>query len=276
MSTQAAPRAREDHRAGERVWRTELSPVSFLVRAAEVHAGATALVHGARRHTYRELGERVARSDPQRAERGREAGDRVAVLAPNTPAMVEAHFAVPAAGALLVCINIRQSPGEVARLLEHAGPKVVLVDAEHDALLSSFDTSTVEVIRVADTGEPDDPYERFLASGSPETPLDGPRDEEDALAINYTSGTTGDPKGVIYTHRGAYLNALANVIEAGLTPRSRLLLVAPLFHCNGWCFPWSAVAVGATIVCLRRADPAEMWRLIDEEGVTHLNSAPRR
>ena len=143
----------------------------------------------------------------------------MAVLAPNTPAMVEAHFAVPAAGALLVCINIRQSPGEVARLLEHAEPKVVLVDAEHEALLSSFDTSAVEVIRIADSGAPDDPYERLVASGSPEHPLDGPRDEEDAIAINYTSGTTGDPKGVIYTHRGAYLNALANVIEAGLTPQ---------------------------------------------------------
>ena len=179
--------------------------------------------------------------------------------------MVEAHFAVPAAGGLLVCINIRQSPGEVARLLEHAEPRVILVDVEFEALLSSFDTSSVEVIRIADSGAPDDPYERFVASGSPEFPLGGPRDEEDAIAINYTSGTTGDPKGVIYTHRGAYLNALANVIEAGLTPRSRLLLVAPLFHCNGWCFAWGAVAVGATIVCLRRVDPAQMWR-VDRRG----------
>ena len=173
MTTQAAPRARDNHRAGERVWRTELSPVSFLVRAAEVHAGATALVHGGRRWSYRELHERVARLTSALRGLGIERGDRVAVLAPNTPAMVEAHFAVPAAGALLVCINIRQSPGEVARLLEHAEPKVVLVDAEHEALLSSFDTSTVEVIRVADTGEPDDPYERLLASGSPETPWTG-------------------------------------------------------------------------------------------------------
>ncbi len=274
MATQAAPRERQDGRAGVRVWRTELSPVSFLVRATEVHAGATALVHGTRRHTYRELGERVARLTSALRALGIGPGDRVAVLAPNTPAMVEAHFAVPSAGALLVCINIRQSPGEVARLLEHAEPKVVLVNAEYEALLSSFDTSAVEVVRIADTGAPDDPYERLVASGSPGHPLDGPPDEEDALAINYTSGTTGDPKGVVYTHRGAYLNALANVIEAGLTPRSRLLLVAPLFHCNGWCFPWSAVAVGATIVCLRRADPAEMWRLIDEEGVTNFNSAP--
>ncbi len=273
-STQIAPQTQDSDRAGERVWRTELSPVSFLRRAAEVHADAPALVHGARRLSYRELNERVARLTSALRGLGIDDGDRVAVLAPNTPAMVEAHFAVPAAGGLLVCINIRQSPGEVARLLEHAEPKVVLVDVEFEALLSSFDTSCVEVIRIADNGAPDDPYEQFVASGSPEFPLGGPRDEEDAIAINYTSGTTGDPKGVIYTHRGAYLNALANVIEVGLTPRSRLLLVAPLFHCNGWCFAWGAVAVGATIICLRRVDPAEMWRLIDEEGVTHFNSAP--
>ena len=112
-----------------------------------------------------------------------------------------------------------------------------------------------------------------MASGSPEHPLDGPGDEEDAIAINYTSGTTGDPKGVIYT-QGAYLNALADVIEAGLTPRSRLLLLAPLFQCNGWCYAWGAVAVGATIICMRRVDPAQIWRLIDDEEVTHFNSAP--
>jgi fatty-acyl-CoA synthase len=265
---------RDGDHAGERVWRTELSPVSFLTRAAEVYADATALVHGARRRSFRELHERVARLTSVLRGLGVEPGDRVAVLAPNTPAMVEAHFAVPAAGALLVCINIRQSADEVARLLAHAEPRVVLVDAEYEALLSSFDASSVRVVRIDDSGAPDDPYERLVACAAPGSPLRGPRDEEDALAINYTSGTTGDPKGVIYTHRGAYLNALANVIEAGLTPRSRLLLVAPLFHCNGWCFAWAAVATGATIVCLRKPDPALMWRLIDEEGVTNLNSAP--
>ena len=182
--------------------------------------------------------------------------------------MVEAHFAVPAAGALLVCINIRQSPGEVARLLEHAEPKVVLVDAEYEALLSSFDTSAVEVVRIADTGAPDDPYERPRGVGLARAPPGRAARRGGRLAINYTSGTTGDPKGVVYTHRGAYLNALANVIEAGLTPRSRLLLVAPLFHCNGWCFPWGAVAVGATIVCLRRADPGRDVA-VDRRGGRH-------
>jgi fatty-acyl-CoA synthase len=273
-STQIAPQTQDSDRAGERVWRTELSPVSFLRRAAEVHADAPALVHGVRRLSYRELNERVTRLTSALRGLGVDHGDRVAVLAPNTPAMVEAHFAVPATGALLVCVNIRQSPDEVARLLEHAEPRVILVDVEYEDLLSSFDTASVDLIRIADSGAPDDPYERFVTSGAPGPPLGGPGDEEDAIAINYTSGTTGDPKGVIYTHRGAYLNALANVIEAGLTPRSRLLLVAPLFHCNGWCFPWGAVAVGATIICLRRVDPAQMWQLIDEEGVTHFNSAP--
>jgi fatty-acyl-CoA synthase len=274
MSTLIEPQTRTSDRGGERVWRTELSPVSFLRRAAEVHADAPALVHGARRMSYRDLHERVARLSSALRGLGVDHGDRVAVLAPNTPAMVEVHFAVPAAGGVLVCINIRQSPGEVALLLAHAEPKVILVDVEYEALLSSFDISSVAVIRIADSGAHDDPYERFVACGSPEPHLDGPGDEEDAIAINYTSGTTGDPKGVIYTHRGAYLNALADVIEAGLTPQSRLLLVAPLFHCNGWCLAWGAVAVGATIICLRRVDPAHMWQLIDEEGVTHFNSAP--
>ena len=272
--TQTAPQTQDGDRAGERVWRTELSPVSFLRRAAEVHADAPALVHGVRRLSYRELNERVSRLTSALCGLGVYRGDRVAVLAPNSPAMVEAHFAVPAAGALLVCINIRQSPDEVTRLLEHAEPGVILVNVEYEGLLSSFDTSSVEVIRIADSGAPDDPYERFVASGALGPPLVGPGDEEDAIAINYTSGRTGDPKGVICTHRGAYLNALSNVIEAGLTSRSRLLLVVPLFHCNGWCFPWGAVAVGATIICLRRVDPAQIWRLIDEEGVTHFNSAP--
>ena len=151
-STQIAPQTQNGDRAGERVWRTELSPVSFLRRAAEVHADATALVHGARRWSYRELNERVTRLTSALRGLGVDHGDRVAVLAPNTPAMVEAHFAVPAAGALLVCINIRQSPGEVARLLEHAEPRVILVDAEFEGLLSSFDSSSAEVIRIADTG----------------------------------------------------------------------------------------------------------------------------
>ena len=274
MTTKRAAEAPDGDRAGECVWRTELSPVSFLRRAAEVHADAPALVHGARRLSYRELNERVARLASALRRLGVGDGDRVAVLAPNTPAMVEAHFAVPAAGGVLVCINIRQSPGEVACLLEHSEPRVILVDAEHETLLSAADTSSAEVVRIADSGTSDDPYERLVATGSPEFSPDTPGDEEDAIAINYTSGTTGDPKGVIYTHRGAYLNALANVIEAGLTPKSRLLLVAPLFHCNGWCFPWAAVAVGATIICLRRADPALMWKLIDEEDVTHFNCAP--
>ena len=273
-TTLITPQTQGSNGAGERVWRTELSPVNFLRRAAEVHADAPALVHRNRRLSYRELNERVARLASALHGLGVDHGDRVAVLAPNTQAMVEAHFAVPATGGLLVCINIRQSPGEVAGLLEHAEPMVVLVDAEYEELLSSFDTSGVRVIPIADTGASDDPYERFVASGSADFPLGGALDEEDAIAINYTSGTTGDPKGVIYTHRGAYLNALANVIEAGLTPRSRLLLVTPLFHCNGWCYAWGAVAVGATIICQRRADPAQVWRLINEQGVTHLTGAP--
>ena len=238
MATQAAPRERQDApRRGARL--AHRAVARELPRAGRPRCtrARTALVHGARRLTYRELDERVDPPDLRAPRAGIERGDRVAVLAPNTPAMVEAHFAVPAAGAVLVCINTRQSPREVARLLEHAGPQVVLVDAEYEALLSSFDTSAVEVIR----------DRRHRRARRPLRAAPGVRLARAlpgrAAATRRTPSRSTTPRARpatrrawIYTHRGAYLNALANVIEAGLTPRSRLLLVAPLFHCNGWCF----------------------------------------
>ena len=264
----------EPRNDGREVWRTELTPLSFLRRAAVVHADRTAVAYGPRRIGYSELAERVNRLASALRGTGLEKHDRVAVLAPNTPALVEAHFGVPAAGGILVAINTRLNETEVRAILDDCAPRVILVDHELEALLPRDAGRAARIITIADTGEPGDPYEVLLSEGSPGLTESWLADEEEPIAINYTSGTTGGPKGVVYTHRGAYLNALANVIELGLGPDSVFLLVVPMFHCNGWCFPWSSVAVGATQVCLRKADPALMWELIDAEGVTHANGAP--
>ncbi len=261
-------------RDGPPVSRTELSPLGFLRRAAVVHADRTAVAYGSRRLTFGELSDRVDRLASALRRTGVETHDRVAVLAPNIPAQVDAHFGVPAAGAILTAINTRLQRAEVESILEDCRPGVILVDAEHSELVPGSWARSARVVAIADTGAPDDPYEAFLGEGSPGEVEPGPTDEDEPIAINYTSGTTGGPKGVVYTHRGAYLNALANVIELRLGSDSVVLLVVPMFHCNGWCFPWSAVAVGATQVCLRKVDPGAMWELIDSEGVTHANGAP--
>ncbi len=264
----------EPLQGGRQVSRTELTPLSFLRRAAVVHADRTAIAYDRRRIGYAELAERVNRLASALRGTGLEKHDRVAVLAPNTPAMVETHFGVPAAGGILVAINTRLNESEVRAILDDCTPRVILVDHELEALVPRDSGRSARVVTIADTGESGDPYEAFLAEGSLGEIESWLADEEEPIAINYTSGTTGGPKGVVYTHRGAYLNALANVIELGLGPDTVFLLVVPMFHCNGWCFPWSSVAVGATQVCLRRVDPARMWELIDSERVTHANGAP--
>ena len=244
-----------------------LTPVSFLDRAAAAHGERTAVVDGDRRWTYAELHDRCRRLAGGLAPL---AGDRpVAVLAPNTHVLLEANFGVPWAGAPLVAMNTRLSVGEVAYILEHSEAAVLV----HDA---SFDDLVAEVVERLDAPpalvRAGEQYEELLAGAEPLART--PSDERSLLSINYTSGTTGKPKGVMYHHRGAYLQALAMVGHTALSPSAVHLWTLPMFHCNGWCFPWAVTAAAATHVCLPKVDPAEVWRLIRSEGVTHLNGAP--
>ncbi len=256
----------------EKVYRSELTPVSFLRRSASVFPDKTAIVHGERRYTYRQFEERVNRLASALRAAGMQKHDRVAFLAFNTPPMLEAHFGVPAAGGILVAINTRLSASEISYILQHSGARFLFVDAELEHLIEN--PAGIQVIRILDTGAPDDPYEAFLASGSPEPVTGWLEDEEETISINYTSGTTGKPKGVMYSHRGGYLNGLGEVIETGMTFQSVYLWTLPMFHCNGWCFTWGVTAVAGTHICLRRVDPARVWELIESEGVTHFCGAP--
>ena len=260
-----APEVRRAHRS-------ELNPVSFLLRSEFVYPDKVAVVHGKRRYTYREMGERVRRLASGLRDAGLEKGDRVAFIAPNIPALLEAHYAVPAAGGVLVAINYRLKSDDVEFILEHSGARFVFVDHEFEELVSG--ASVEQMVRIDDTGESDDPYEAFLAGSSPDPLQSVLEDEDEPISINYTSGTTGRPKGAVYHHRGAYLNALGEVIETRLTSESVYLWTLPMFHCNGWCFTWAVTAVGARHVCLRKVDPGRVWELIDAEGVTHYNGAP--
>jgi fatty-acyl-CoA synthase len=258
----------------EKVFRTELSPVSFLVRAASMYPGQIAVVHAGRRWTYAELAERCWRLANALRAAGLRKGDRVATLLPNCPAMLEAHFGVPAAGGILVTVNTRLSSGEIEYILEHSGATTLLLDAELEELVGSLDLSGLRVVRVDDTGGPHDPYEALLAGASPEQPESWLEDEEETISINYTSGTTGRPKGVQYTYRGAYLSALTEALAAGLSAESSFLWLQPMFHCNGWCFTWAVTAVAGRHVTLRRVDPELIWEALDHEGVTNFNGAP--
>ena len=258
----------------EKVYRTELTPVSFLDRSVLVFPEKVAVVHGNREYTYREFGERVNRLASHLRATGLQKHDRVAFLSPNIPALLEAHFAVPAAGGTLVAINTRLNSQEVGFILKHSGSKYLFVDAELEHLVTSLDLEGLNKVRIDDTGSPEDPYERFLAGGSPQRPPSWLEEEEEDIAINYTSGTTGNPKGVVSTHRGAYLNALAEVIQTGLNSSSVYLWTLPMFHCNGWCFTWAVTAVAGTHVCLRKVEPSIIWDIFEKEGVTHYNGAP--
>jgi acyl-CoA synthetase (AMP-forming)/AMP-acid ligase II len=255
------------------VSRTELDPISFLKRSATIHADRTAVVHGELRRTYGELEARVSRLASALRGRGIERRDRVAVLCPNTPALLEAHFGVPASGGVLVAINSRLSPPEIRAILEHSGARTLIVDAELAGQVAD-PPAGLDIVRVDDDATADDPYEQLLAEGDPAAAPRVLEDEEEPISINYTSGTTGKPKGVVYTHRGAYLNALGELIEAELGLRPVYLWTLPMFHCNGWCFPWAVAAAGGTQVCLRAVEPGEIWRLLREEGVTHYCGSP--
>ncbi len=259
---------------GAKVFRTELNPVDLLARAAFVYPNKIAVVHGERRYSYAAFAERAWRLANALRGAGLEKGDRVATLLPNSPAMLESHFGVPAAGGILVTVNTRLSRDEVAYILEHSGSGFLLLDAELAGLVEGVDLDGVHVIRVDDTGSVDDPYEQFLAGGGTDRLESALEDEEETISVNYTSGTTGRPKGVQFTYRGAYLNALNEAIVAGLSPESVFLWLQPMFHCNGWCFTWAVTAVGGRHVTLRTVDPEVIWDLIDAEGVTNFNGAP--
>ncbi len=241
-----------------------LSPVSFLVRAARVYGPRVAVIHGERRYTYAQFLDRARRLASALARAGVGKGDTVAIMAPNIPEMLEAHYAVPMLGAVLCSINIRLDAAAVAFILEHSEAKVVLVDREFAALMPK----QPRVIEI------DGEYEAFIADGDPEFPVRLPDDEWQAIALNYTSGTTGNPKGVVLHHRGAYLNAMGNALTFGLSPHSVYLWTLPMFHCNGWTYTWAVTLAGGTHVCLRRVEPAPIFAAIAEHGVTHMCGAP--
>jgi fatty-acyl-CoA synthase len=257
-----------------KVFRTELNPVDFLHRASYIYPDKTAVVSGSQRYSYRQLAERSWRLASALRSAGLGKGDRVATLLFNSPPMLEAHFGVPAAGGILVAVNNRLSSAEIDYILGHSGARYLLVDSDLEAMTKPVDLTGVTVIRCTGSGDAGDPYEQFLASGSPDRPVSWLEHEEETISINYTSGTTGRPKGVKYTYRGAYLNALGEVIHAGLSAESVYLWTLPMFHCNGWCFPWAVTAVAARHVTMRAVDPQLIWELIDNEGVTHYNGAP--
>jgi acyl-CoA synthetase (AMP-forming)/AMP-acid ligase II len=220
-----------------KVSRTELNPVDFLRRAAYMYPYAVAVVDGERRYSYAELASRAWRLANALRSAGLRKGDRVATLLFNSSAMLEAHFGVPAAGGVLVAVNTRLAGPEVAYILKHSGARFLLVDAELEAVVAPLAPSELTVIRSTGGGDAEDPYEQLLAAASEDIPESWLKDEEETISINYTSGTTGRPKGVQYSYRGAYLNALNEVIVAGMGPRSVYLWTLPMFHCNGWCFP---------------------------------------
>ena len=263
------------------VYRTELTPLSFLERSSHVYPHKTAVVDGNRRITYREMAVEATRLAGALARSGIGPGDRVAFLCSNIPEMLLAHFAVPLLKAILVAVNTRLSPAEIRYILDHSGAKILVGESHLLAGLAGVEAtlgSVVETVSIdrngTEAGYATVPYPRFLDRGS-DRPLPwSVDDEERTISINYTSGTTGRPKGVMYTHRGAYLNSLGEIIHSGFTSSSVYLWTLPMFHCNGWCTPWAVTAMGARHICLPQVDPARVWSLIDTTGVTHLNAAP--
>jgi fatty-acyl-CoA synthase len=248
-----------------------LSPVSFLVRAARVYGARIAVIHGERRYTYAQFLERARRLASALADAGIRKGDTVAIMAPNIPEMLEAHYAVPMLGAVLCSINIRLDAAAAGFILRHSEAKVVLVDGEFRDVMRGALAESGRRVRVVDI---DDGYEPFIAAGDPGFPVRLPDDEWQAIALNYTSGTTGNPKGVVLHHRGAYLNAVGNALTFGLSPRSVYLWTLPMFHCNGWTYTWAVTLAGGTHVCLRRVEPEAIFAAIAHHGVTHMCGAP--
>jgi len=260
-----------------------LTPLDFLRRAAAVYPDKIAVVHGTQRTTYRELFARSCRLASALTARGIGRGDTVAIVAPNTPAMLEAHYGVPMAGAVLNPLNIRLDPATIAFVLEHGGAKVLLSDREFSEVVRAALTRIEKPPLVVDIddalAESGDrigalDYEALLAEGDPGADAGEPAEEWQTISLLYTSGTTGSPKGAAYHHRGAYLNAFGNMITFGLVPDSVYLWTLPMFHCDGWTFTWAVTAACATHVCLRKVEPARVFESIAAHGVTHMCGAP--
>ncbi|HEU4519138.1 MAG TPA: acyl-CoA synthetase [Microvirga sp.] len=261
-----------------------LTPLTFLERAASVYPDQVAILHGRLRRSYRDFYARTRRLASALAARGIGRGDTVAVMLANTPAMLECHYGVPMTGAVLNTLNTRLDAAVIAFSLDHGGAKVLITDREFSKTIGpALARARVKPI-VIDYDDPEFSgegerlgeieYEDFLAQGDPAYAWAMPRDEWDAIALNYTSGTTGDPKGVVYHHRGAYLLAIGNVVTCGMGKHPVYLWTLPMFHCNGWCFPWSISVVAGTHVCLRYVRAAAMYEALAEHGVTHLCGAP--
>ncbi len=262
-----------------------LSPLSFLRRTADIYPDRVAVVHGPVRRTWKETYDRCVRLAAALAARGIGVGDTVAVMAPNTPEAFEAHFGVPMAGGVLCALNIRLDAEALAFILEHGEARILLTDREFSRVIARALALMPEAARptVIDIDDPqarggdligDMDYEAFLATGSPDYAWTPPADEWQAIALNYTSGTTGNPKGVVYHHRGAYLNAMGNVLTWAMPHHPVYLWTLPMFHCNGWCFPWTIAAMAGTNVCLRMIAAKTIYDAMADDGVTHLCGAP--
>jgi fatty-acyl-CoA synthase len=261
-----------------------LTPLTFLERAAGVHPDRTAIIHGSLRRSYRDFYARTRRLASALARRGIARGDTVSVVLPNTPAMLECHYGVPMAGAVLNTLNTRLDAKIIAFSLEHSEAKVLITDREFSSVVkAALELSSVKPLII----DYDDPefagsgerlgeieYEDLLSEGDPDFAWNLPGDEWDAITLNYTSGTTGDPKGVVYHHRGAYLLAMGNIVTSAMGQHPVYLWTLPMFHCNGWCFPWSLSIVAGTHVCLRAVRAKPMYDALADHKVTHLCGAP--
>ncbi|HSH07001.1 MAG TPA: acyl-CoA synthetase [Burkholderiales bacterium] len=261
-----------------------LTPLSFIERAARVYPDQVAVIHGDARYTWRETDTRARRLGAALAKRGIGVGDTVAAMLPNVPPMVEAHFGVPMTGAVLNTLNTRLDAEAIAFMLDHGGAKMLLTDREFAPTIEAALAKLGRAIEVIDVDDAvyDGPgkrlgrqsYEALLAEGDPDWAWSWPADEWQAISLNYTSGTTGNPKGVVYHHRGAYLNGVGNILVWGMPHHAVYLWTLPMFHCNGWCFPWTMAANAGTNVCLRKVDAGEIFRLIKRHRVTHYCGAP--
>jgi fatty-acyl-CoA synthase len=261
-----------------------LSPVVFLPRAAEIYPERTAIVHGGTRFTYKQFFERARRLASALQKAGVKRGDVVSAMLPNIPAMLEAHYGVPMLGAVLNTINTRLDADTVAYILEHSEAKVFITDRVFAAVTGPALARLKKKPRVVDVDDPQYTgpgerlgkveYEKFIAGGNADFAWSLPESESDPIALNYTSGTTGRPKGVVYHHRGTFLEACGNVMAWAMPANPVYLWTLPMFHCNGWCFPWSVTAMAGTHVCLRAVEPKRIFELVVEYGVTHMCGAP--